>query len=93
MIYANTRVLWRTAEMLLSAPDHKIVFPEAYRTWIKRCYQNEDWGNEPKSVEKGYEKFKTEIDEIKRYKARFMVDAAANPFADTDEHVTAITRT
>jgi CRISPR-associated endonuclease/helicase Cas3 len=94
LIYANTRVLWRTATMLLAAQakDGKIVFPDAYRTWIEPCYREEAWGNEPEEVEKGYEKFKSEIEEIQRYKARFMVESAMNPFADTDEHVTAVTR-
>jgi len=92
VIYANTRVLWRTAEKLLSAPDGNIVFPGAYRDSIESVYQKDAWGNEPEEVEKGYEKFKYEIEEIKRYKARFMVDTAMNPFSDTDENVTAVTR-
>lgn len=92
LIYANTRVLWRTATKLLSAPGGKIVFPDAYRTWIEPVYTEDAWGDEPEAVEKGYEKFKFEIEEIQRYKARFMVDTAANPFADTDENVMAVTR-
>lgn len=91
-IYANTRALWRTADKLLSAPEGNIVFPFAYRSWIKSVYKADAWGNEPEDVEKGYEKFKYEIEEIKRYKARYMVETAANPFADTDENVTAVTR-
>jgi len=91
-IYANTRVLWRTAEKLISAPDNTIVFPAAYRAWIESIYQEKAWGDEPEEVEKGYEKFKWEIEEIKRYKARYMVDTAMNPFADTDEKITAVTR-
>lgn len=92
LIYANTRVLWRTATKLLSAPEGKIVFPDAYRTWIEPVYTEDAWGDEPEAVEKGYEKFKFEIEEIQRYKARYMVDTAANPFADTDEKVMAVTR-
>lgn len=92
VIYANTRVLWRTAEKLLSLPHGKIVFPGAYRGWIEAVYQEKAWGNEPEKVEKGYEKFKFEIEEIKRYKARYMVDTAMNPFSDTDDNVTAVTR-
>jgi CRISPR-associated endonuclease/helicase Cas3 len=92
LIYANTRVLWRTATMLLSVPDGNIIFPCAYRPWIESCYQEGAWGNEPESVEKGYEKFKSEIEAIQRYKARYMIDTAMNPFADTDEHVIAVTR-
>lgn len=92
VIYANTRVLWRTAQKVLSAPEGTIVFPHAYRAWIESIYREEPWGNEPEEVEKSYEQFKYEIDEIKRYKARYMVDTAMNPFADTDEKVTAVTR-
>ena len=91
-IYANTRILWRTAKKLLSAPEGRITFPDAYRSWIESVYMEDAWGNEPEAVEKGYEKFKYEIEEIKKYKARYMVDTAMNPFADTDENVTAVTR-
>jgi CRISPR-associated endonuclease/helicase Cas3 len=90
VIYANTRVLWRTAQKLLSAPE--VIFPIAYRAWIESVYREEPWGNEPEEVEKGYEKFRYEIEEVKRYKARYMADTAMNPFADTDEKITAVTR-
>ena len=92
LIYANTRVLWRTAQKLSSVPGGKIVFPAAYRGWIESVYQEKAWGSEPEWVVQGFEKFKYEIEEIKRYKARYMVDTAMNPFADTDEKVTAVTR-
>ena len=92
LIYANTRCLWRTATMLASAPEGQITFPAAYRDWIEACYCEDAWGNEPETVESGYERFKSEIEAIQKYKARFMIDAAMNPFTDTDEHVTAITR-
>lgn len=91
-IYANTRLLWRTAEKLVSAPDNTIVFPAAYRDWIELVYQESPWGNEPDEVEKGYEKFKFEIEDIKRFKARYMVNSAMSPFTDTDERITAVTR-
>jgi CRISPR-associated endonuclease/helicase Cas3 len=92
LIYANTRVLWRTATLLASAPKGEIVFPEAYRTWIESCYCEDAWGSEPETVENGYEKFKSEIEEIQKYKARYMIDTAMNPFTDTDERVMAVTR-
>jgi len=92
VIYANTRVLWRTAEKLVVAPEGMIVFPKAYRDWIELVYQDDVWGDEPLSVTEGYEKFKCEIEEIKRYKARYMVDSAINPFIDTDDKVLAVTR-
>ncbi|MBN2569844.1 MAG: CRISPR-associated helicase/endonuclease Cas3 [Deltaproteobacteria bacterium] len=92
LIYSNTRVLWRTTEMLLHAPDGQIVFPNAYRTWIEKVYRDSAWGEEPEEVERGYEKFQYEIEELQRYKARYMVDTAMNPCADTDEFVMAVTR-
>jgi len=92
VIYANTRVLWRTAEKLIAAPDGKITFPKAYRAWIESVYQEDGWDNEPAAVTEGYEKFKYEIEEIKRYKAQYMVDTAMNPFNDTDDKVLAVTR-
>ena len=91
-IYANTRALWRTAEMLDSAPDGVIVFPNAYRNWIEAVYQDDVWENEPEKVTSGYEKFKSEVEDIKRYKARYMVDSVMNPFNDTDDKILAVTR-
>jgi CRISPR-associated endonuclease/helicase Cas3 len=78
--------------MLLRAQDGRIVFPGAYRTWIESVYQEEPWENEPEEMEKAYEKFRDEVEYVKRFKARYMVDSAMNPFADTDEKVTAVTR-
>ena len=92
LIYANIRVLCRTGQMLLRAQDGRIVFPGAYRTWIESVYQEEPWENEPEEMEKAYEKFRDEVEYVKRFKARYMVDSAMNPFADTDEKVTAVTR-
>ena len=38
LIYGNTRVLWRT-EQLLAGAD-RIVFPEAYRDWLEKVYSD-----------------------------------------------------
>ncbi len=91
LIYANTRVLWRTAQMVLSAPGGEAVFPEAYRAWIDRVYFEEAWGTEPEDVETRYEQFLDEIF-IKKYKALAMLNSAANPFGDAHEEITAVTR-
>ena len=92
VIYANTRALWRTSKKILDAPKNRVLFPAAYRDWIEDVYRGEPWGNEPKEIEECYEKFKYEVEYVKRCKARYMVDAVVNPFADTDEKVTAVTR-
>lgn len=93
-IYANIRVLWRTGQKLLSATDGEVVFPDAYRTWIESVYREEPWGDEPEKVRTGYEKFRDEVEFIKRYLAKEMIEKAKviNPFADTDEKVMAVTR-
>jgi CRISPR-associated endonuclease/helicase Cas3 len=55
LIYGNTRVLWRT-EQLLNAVE-RIVFPEAYRDWIERVYQRDDWNNEPEKIALDYDEY------------------------------------
>jgi len=92
MIYGNARVLWRTEQKIISAPDTRIIFPDAYRTWIESVYQQEVWGNEPPEIQKKYEKFLDEVEAVKRFKAKYMISSVANPFADTDEKITAVTR-
>ena len=91
-IYANTRVLWRTEQMLTAA---KIVeFPAAYREWIEKVYQESSWRDEPEEVTEEYRKFKDEVEEIKRFMAHQIVNMAknANPFCDSNENITAVTR-
>lgn len=55
LIYGNTRVLWRT-EQLLNAAE-RIVFPEAYRDWIERVYQRDDWDTEPEKIALDYDEY------------------------------------
>lgn len=90
-IYANTRALWRTQRMLLAAQENKVMFPDAYRTWIEAVYKDEPWGDEPDQINEKYEKFMTDFS-VSRYKALQMIHTAANPMPDTDEAVTAVTR-
>jgi CRISPR-associated endonuclease/helicase Cas3 len=47
-IYKDTRVLWRT-QCLLEQNDI-IIFPDAYRDWIERVYDQTPWENEPESL-------------------------------------------
>ncbi len=90
-IYANSRVLWRTQKILFTTHDSRVVFPEAYRTWIEAVYMDEPWGEEPDQINEKYEKFMTDFS-VSRYKALQMIHTAANPMSDTDEIVTAVTR-
>jgi len=90
VIYGNTRVLWRTAQLLLKA-DGKIEFPEAYRAWIEKVYEREDWEDEPEAVMLSYEKFRQE-ERAKFDEARSLAKTDISEFSDNDAHVSALTR-
>ncbi len=90
LIYGNTRVLWRTAQMLLNAKG-EIHFPAAYRNWIEKVYQEEGWGDEPEAVTKSYEEF-FEESEASQFTARQLMKSDVEAFSDTDGNVAALTR-
>jgi CRISPR-associated endonuclease/helicase Cas3 len=92
VVYANNRVLWRTEQMLTTIEI--VEFPTAYREWIERVYQELPWGNEPEEVTEVYRKFRDEVEEIKGFMAQQVVNMAkdANPFCDSNENITAVTR-
>lgn len=91
VVYANTRVLWRTEQKLLDATE--VHFPEAYRVWISSVYREDAWGNEPEWVEKGFTEFEQDA-WGKHFNAKQMVQRAfeMNPFMDTDKEIAAVTR-
>ena len=89
LIYGNTRVLWRTEQLLSST--NKIVFPEAYRDWIEKVYQREDWSEEPEVIACEYNAFSAsqcgrEAD------ARQLTTMTVKTFRDEDSRVTGLTR-
>lgn len=90
LIYGNTRVLWRTAQKLLSSGG-QIVFPRAYRDWIEKVYQDDAWGDEPQSVLDSYNKFCEESD-ASYYTARQLMKSDVEEFSDTDSNVSMLTR-
>jgi len=90
LIYGNTRVLWRTAQLLLKA-EGTIYFPVAYRNWIERVYEEDGWGDEPKDVIASFEEF-TKESEASRYTAQLLMRSDVEEFADTDSNVSALTR-
>ena len=91
VVYANTRVLWRTEQEVLDAGQ--VNFPEAYRKWIGEVYREEAWGTEPEWVEKGFSEFEEEM-WGKHFNAKQMVQRAfeISPFTDSDEQIAAVTR-
>jgi CRISPR-associated endonuclease/helicase Cas3 len=92
LIYANTRVLWRTAHKLQNCPGATLIFPEAYRDWIEHVYSEDPWGIEPADIESGFAEFENRLIE-KRGMARQMLKWAEDAaLQDSDEKVRAVTR-
>ena len=89
LIYGNTRVLWRT-EQLISGTDH-IVFPEAYRVWIEKVYQRDDWEAEPEAVFLDYDKFSA-LQNMRETDAKQLTTMTVTAFRDEDSRVTGLTR-
>lgn len=89
LIYGNTRVLWRT-EQLLSG-QAKIVFPEAYRNWIEQVYQREDWADEPETIACAYDTYSA-LQRSREADALQLITMTVRMFRDEDSRVTGLTR-
>lgn len=89
LIYGNTRVLWRTEQLLSSTGS--ITFPAAYRDWIEQVYQRDSWDDEPDAVYSDYLVWK---DEQKRREADALqlTSMSVRSFRDDDNTVTSLTR-
>jgi len=90
LIYGNTRVLWRTAQKLIRA-EGKIVFPDAYREWIEKVYQEDEWGDEPEAVLKSFAEFQKDA-EGAFHAARMMMRGDISEIEDSDSKVSTLTR-
>jgi CRISPR-associated endonuclease/helicase Cas3 len=94
LIYGNSRVLWRTHELLKKAFSESgghICFPKAYRDWIEPVYDEEAWPNEPEAVVTSYQKF-TEAAQAAYFCAQSLMKSSMNSLADSDSNVAALTR-
>lgn len=89
LIYGNTRLLWRTEELLREHGE--ISFPGAYRKWIEDVYSEEPWPSEPEEIIRDAERFEEEK-LASRYNARNLVESAVTPLPDTDDSAAALTR-
>lgn len=92
IIYGDTRVLWRTRELLKNC-NGSINFPKAYREWIEAVYGNEEWkaGAEPDSVigkSSAFKQFQQQL----WYEAKIKANTDMNPFADIDQNTVSLTR-
>lgn len=89
LIYGNTRVLWRT-EQLLTAVG-RIVFPAAYRDWIERVYQRDDWDNEPEKIALDYDEYSV-MQRTREKDAQRLTTMTVSSFRDEDDRITSLTR-
>lgn len=89
-IYQDTRVLWRTRE-LLNKQGGEIRFPAAYRELIEAVYGKAVWDDEPDSVIGKSIAFRQEQQRL-WYDAQQRATNGMNPFADTDQNAASLTR-
>lgn len=89
-IYGDSRLLWRT-EQLLKESKGEIVFPDVYRPWIEKVYQEEDWGIEPAQIVKKHSEF-VETQMGNKMSAKQMINSGQNPIADSDSNAMRLTR-
>ncbi|ADP09971.1 hypothetical protein EJP617_02900 [Erwinia sp. Ejp617] len=92
-IYGNTRVMWRTQQLIEAQGATALPFPAAWRQWIERAYRPDSDDAEPVWVQEGYQAWEQKEFE-KRASARLMLKQAehATPFSDNDQPVRALTR-
>ena len=89
LIYGNTRVLWRTEQLI--ADTDQVVFPEAYRGWIERVYQRDDWEDEPEAIFLDYDKYSA-LQRQREKDAERLTTTTIKAFRDEDSRVTGLTR-
>ncbi|MEX2490907.1 MAG: CRISPR-associated helicase/endonuclease Cas3 [Nitrospirales bacterium] len=89
LIYGNTRVLWRTEQLLTG--QTKIEFPEAYRDWIEQVYQRDDWAEEPEAIACEYDTYSA-IQRSREADAKQLTTMTVSTFRDEDNRVTGLTR-
>ena len=89
LIYGNTRVLWRTEQLLFGSSG--IVFPEAYRDWIERVYQRDDWDGEPGKISEDFDVFNS-LQISSEKDAQRLTTMTVTSFRDEDDRITGLTR-
>ncbi len=89
LIYGNTRVLWRTEQLLVA--NERIVFPEAYRDWIEQVYQRDDWPDEPETIALEFDQYCI-MQRTREKDAQQLTTMTVRAFRDDDARVTGLTR-
>ncbi len=89
LIYGNTRVLWRTEQLV--ARTTKIVFPGAYREWIELVYQRDDWPKEPEAIAVEFDAYSAG-EQSRAADAVRLTTMRVSEFRDEDARLTSLTR-
>lgn len=89
LIYGNTRVLWRTEQLLLGSSE--IIFPEAYRNWIQKVYSSAIWNEEPDAIYANYLSWK-DVQTMREADAKRLTTMTVSSFRDEDERIVSLTR-
>ena len=89
LIYGNTRVLWRTEQLLVRAST--VVFPGAYREWIEQVYQRDDWDSEPEKIATDFDVYSS-LQISRRKEAQRLTTMTVASFRDDNEQITGLTR-
>jgi CRISPR-associated endonuclease/helicase Cas3 len=89
LIYGNTRVLWRTEQLLVGTD--RIVFPEAYRIWIEQVYQRNDWADEPEKIALEHDVFSA-LQHGRTAEALRLTGLTVKSFRDEEATANALTR-
>lgn len=88
-IYENTRVLWRTENLLRKTTD--ISFPSAYRDWINEVYQRDEWDNEPENIALEFDAYHS-LQLHRKEDAQRLTTMSMLQFQDEDARITSLTR-
>lgn len=88
-IYENVRVLWRTLQLLEFASQ--IAFPAAYRQWIEKVYDVEDWSEEPERILAAADAWR-EKQRAARYEAQRLASGEVTVYSDDDARIQIYTR-
>jgi CRISPR-associated endonuclease/helicase Cas3 len=93
-VYKNKRVLWRTQQLIEQAilKSSPVIFPEAYRDWIEKVYQEEPWQDESAIMTAAYEKYTDEVQFVAKIAANRVMEMPIKPLSDEDDRVTTLTR-
>lgn len=89
-VYENIRVLWRTEHFVCD--NDSVIFPEAYRDWIERVYQQQPWQDESSTLTEAHQKYQDNVQEVAKITAKWVTNLKIEPLPDESDRATTLTR-